>query len=1015
MESCGLVCQKTLTSTSSTRMRCRRQEVRRQRPWPTLLSFCLLGVLCWSARTLEPFCFGLLSPVRKPGLHAAALRSRVLGRSASVAVGASAKQSTAIPTAQAPFLSAQQQPLLLSPDGVRTASFELSESGMMIRVEAAPAFGDEAAATVATAQDIVDRVTIIPKAKLGLTGVQDLFWLSDRCFLITGYESGEEVAGRFYGWIADLKNGKASVISMPSKDASLFVPTSPSGAPMLRFDEQGSPEVLLGFLLPEAEDADDEEEGLAWGWYGTGSGDLVEASEDEQLPSSLWREAVVSKLGIIEAVLLVNGTVCRRTPEGWRDIGSIKLATESLATVRESMAKRPFQPRKYLVAAGDDYSVVAVDTIGPDSPAPLKFPTREELGEDLSVAVPASEEEDLSALLLGSQKQEDLASLVLRQCQERETAALVRMTADGAPPTPLFVHPFADVTAAGVWTDPDSESVQAVTVTDLRPKAYSLETNHRELLNSLQQSLPSVVTLGEHSLPSQAMEPLWLQRHGERCIVRYWHPLMTDAVVLPALMKSEAASWLGSNALPASGGALNAVATTLSPKVEGHRLQVASRDVPVYLVLPPDDAGALVVRLHEGQGRRDVWGSDGVDAWLLSRGYGILKVNHRGSSGFGRSWQAAGDASSTSDAVDMDAIVEDVDAAIRWALSERKVLGDVFSSEGAKAPVAVMGRYFGGYVALHVATRLQELITCTAAIAPLQDWEVVKPAPETQKLCQLPVMVVEFEQDSPEARGHLLESLAHSGCDPQDWPTSISYVQYAGEGRGGGKVRQSMLDLHRRLDSFLYEHLSPLAGKGKLSCEPFFDEIPFLSASLQPAARSGSLSGSGKEFEQGFEGLFLSSRGEEAAGRLPELRTAAGTPSGAGFSGQTSQKTGKRKALVAPANRLAVRADGTMEITLAFAEPPEGLHVLLTEVMLHIRAKGLGFTLTLPRQPKKGEEIQPFKLADGTGFVFEISGEPHIGAIDNFNGFATSGGRLSLLSVLTPEDLDSAPVIVPAA
>ena len=65
------------------------------------------------------------------------------------------------------------------------------------------------------------------------------------------------------------------------------------------------------------------------------------------------------------------------------------------------------------------------------------------------------------------------------------------------------------------------------------------------------------------------------------------------------------------------------------------------------------------------------------------------------------------------------------------------------------------------------------------------------------------------------------------------------------------------------------------------------------------------------------------------------------------------------------------RVTGTIEITVAFASAPKKLHVLLSEVWMHMRAEGLGFTLALPRQPKPGQRIKAFNMPSGTAFHFE--------------------------------------------
>ena len=148
-----------------------------------------------------------------------------------------------------------------------------------------------------------------------------------------------------------------------------------------------------------------------------------------------------------------------------------------------------------------------------------------------------------------------------------------------------------------------------------------------------------------------------------------------------------------------------------------------------------------------------------------------------------------------------------------------------------------MGDYFGGYAALHAASQLREWVACVVAIAPLQSapgglskpympdakrvqsWDpdqsqgrglgTLEPAGLVKDLQGLAMMVVEYERDE-DSKGPFVANMVPVGCDPEDWPPSLQYVQYAGERKGGGVVRQNMLDLFRRLDSFLHANLSPL-------------------------------------------------------------------------------------------------------------------------------------------------------------------------------------------------------------
>ena len=197
----------------------------------------------------------------------------------------------------------------------------------------------------------------------------------------------------------------------------------------------------------------------------------------------------------------------------------------------------------------------------------------------------------------------------------------------------------------------------------------------------------------------------------------------------------------------------------------------------------------------------------------------LRKVNYRGSAGFGKVWRAS------------RGFAEDISRAIEWAMVERKVLGE--APAGELAAVALLGSYFGAYAALHTASRLRDWTACLVAIAPQQVapggvWsepyfpgqstesdDNLEPAGLVGDLQGLAMMLVEYERD--DANGPLALNLVPVGCDPEDWPRSLQYVQYAGERKGGGVVRQNMLDLYRRMDSFLHEQLSGLTGQDCLT------------------------------------------------------------------------------------------------------------------------------------------------------------------------------------------------------
>ena len=86
-----------------------------------------------------------------------------------------------------------------------------------------------------------------------------------------------------------------------------------------------------------------------------------------------------------------------------------------------------------------------------------------------------------------------------------------------------------------------------------------------------------------------------------------------------------------------------------------HPVEITSRDgltLVSYLTLPagtdpdgdgrPDAPLPMVLWVHGGPWARDSWGFNAVHQWLANRGYAVLSVNFRGSTGFGKAVRQRG-------------------------------------------------------------------------------------------------------------------------------------------------------------------------------------------------------------------------------------------------------------------------------------------------------------------------------------------------------------------------------------
>jgi len=93
----------------------------------------------------------------------------------------------------------------------------------------------------------------------------------------------------------------------------------------------------------------------------------------------------------------------------------------------------------------------------------------------------------------------------------------------------------------------------------------------------------------------------------------------------------------------------------------------------------------MVLNVHGGPWARDVWGLDNEAQWLANRGYAVLQVNFRGSTGYGKAYLNAGDREWAGKAHD------DLVDAKNWAV--QKGYAD-------PAKVAIYGGSYGGYATL---------------------------------------------------------------------------------------------------------------------------------------------------------------------------------------------------------------------------------------------------------------------------------------------------------------------------
>jgi dipeptidyl aminopeptidase/acylaminoacyl peptidase len=127
-----------------------------------------------------------------------------------------------------------------------------------------------------------------------------------------------------------------------------------------------------------------------------------------------------------------------------------------------------------------------------------------------------------------------------------------------------------------------------------------------------------------------------------------------------------------------------------------------------FLTVPREGKGPhpLVVMVHGGPISRDVWVYDPDVQYIASRGYAVLQVNFRGSSGYGLGFEMAGYGKWGGE------IQYDIIDATRWAAQQGRIDGK---------RICIMGASFGGYSALMSSILEPDLYKCAIGMVGVYD------------------------------------------------------------------------------------------------------------------------------------------------------------------------------------------------------------------------------------------------------------------------------------------------------
>jgi len=251
----------------------------------------------------------------------------------------------------------------------------------------------------------------------------------------------------------------------------------------------------------------------------------------------------------------------------------------------------------------------------------------------------------------------------------------------------LFANPEVDVGGPIYWP------------TDNRIIGFEYETErtHRKFFDAEAEALYASV---DRLRPDADNEIVDSSRDGKRLLViSRADTRPTDFLILD----------LNTNKLIRVGSANPAITTPLSPMTPVKIKAADGTVLPGYLTLPLNSTGKklpTIIYPHGGPHARDSWHFDPVVQFMASRGYAVVQVNFRGSTGYGRDWYEAGLRNWGT------VMVDDVIASTKWAIAEG--IAD-------PAHTSIVGWSFGGYAALMSAVREPDLYKSVVSIAGVSD------------------------------------------------------------------------------------------------------------------------------------------------------------------------------------------------------------------------------------------------------------------------------------------------------
>ena len=286
-----------------------------------------------------------------------------------------------------------------------------------------------------------------------------------------------------------------------------------------------------------------------------------------------------------------------------------------------------------------------------------------------------------------------VSSTVTPDGKERDKAAIYRYDLETNTLGELvFEHDTVDV--SGVVGSEVSDDIVAVTYNAEKPGRYYVDEKWKNLLVPIENAFPDrVVSLSSVTDDEKLMViTAWNSRNPAT-----YYLFDVDKGSLEEL--GSAYDWLDESNLG-----------------EMKPVTIEARDgmqLPAYLTLPPGSDGKnlpLVINPHGGPRSRDTYGFRPDVQLMANRGYAVLQVNFRGSTGYGRAFDKAG---WKRWGLEMQ---DDITDSVKWAVER-----------GIADPdrVCIYGGSYGGYAAMAGITFTPDLYQCAINYVGVTDIELL--------------------------------------------------------------------------------------------------------------------------------------------------------------------------------------------------------------------------------------------------------------------------------------------------